>query len=127
VTGHISINSLYAERIEVLRRPCCRNRLPRSRRRAVFPFLADLPVAMTVASLRAQQVLLEESFFGLASVVSLEGHLSLSEGTFDRDLISTGLMAQAVHSGSLPAIQIKSSCLILILNCLNRPMCCQIF
>lgn len=81
LTGHLSVNSLSAERIEVLRKPLPDDSAEKSKSQGFS--LPNLPVAINISSLRAGQVLFGKELFGMASIISLDGNLTLANGTLD--------------------------------------------
>ncbi|RCL00864.1 MAG: translocation and assembly module TamB [Candidatus Tokpelaia sp. JSC189] len=81
LTGYLSINSLSAECIEVLRKPLPNASAGKSKS---WNFsLPNLPIAINISSLHVSQVLFGKEFFGIASVISLDGNLTFANGTLD--------------------------------------------
>jgi len=78
LAGRVSINSLSAERIEVLRRPLPQQSAPQPEAGSFS--LPALPVAVIVDSLHTRQILFDEQLLGVGLLVSLDGHLTLSGG-----------------------------------------------
>jgi len=79
LTGHISINELSAERIEILRRPLSPpSRLP-DMQAQIFT-LPQLPVGLEIGSLSSPLLVLGEDLFGRATRLALGGSLTLADG-----------------------------------------------
>ncbi|AQX28637.1 MULTISPECIES: translocation/assembly module TamB domain-containing protein [unclassified Bartonella] len=82
--GHVEINQLSAEKIIFLRKPQSSS--------SISFFAADqfsipkLPIAIFVNTLMVDCVTFEKDIFGLASDVSLKGHLTLDSDEFDSNI-----------------------------------------
>ena len=77
--GNLSIQSLTAERIDFIRKPLPDNSLP-SPESSSFS-LPELPLAINLDRLDVAHLYFGQDIFGLASEVSLQGSLSLVDGS----------------------------------------------
>ncbi len=83
-SGALTINSLTAETIQVLRRPLVDVDLPNIEARAwVIP---ELPITVDIGGLRIARLEFGVGVFGLASVVSAEGSMNLAGGSLEATL-----------------------------------------
>lgn len=78
-TGRLSIQSLVAERIDFIRKPLPDTGLP-SPESSSFS-LPELPLSINIDSLDVASLTFGPDIFGLQSVVSLNGNLSLADGS----------------------------------------------
>lgn len=78
-TGRLSIQSLVAERIDLIRKPLPDNSLP-SPESSSFS-LPELPLSINIDSLDVARLKFGPDIFGLQSEVSLNGNLSLADGS----------------------------------------------
>lgn len=79
--GRLSIQSLVAERIDLIRKPLPDNNLP-SPEASSFS-LPELPLSINIDSLDVASLHFGQDIFGLQSVVSLKGNVSLAGGSLD--------------------------------------------
>ncbi|MCV9906338.1 translocation/assembly module TamB [Brucella sp. HL-2] len=80
-TGRLSIQSLVAERIDIIRKPLPDNSLP-SPESSSFS-LPELPLSVNIDSLDVARLHFGQDIFGLQSEVSLNGNLSLADGSLN--------------------------------------------
>lgn len=80
-TGRLSIQSLVAERIDIIRKPLPDNSLP-SPESSSFS-LPELPLSVNIDSLDVAHLRFGQDIFGLQSEVSLNGNLSLASGSLN--------------------------------------------
>ena len=80
-TGRLSIQSLVAERIDFIRKPLPDNSLP-SPESSTFS-LPELPLSINIDSLDVAHLYFGQEIFGLQSEVSLNGSLSLADGSLN--------------------------------------------
>lgn len=80
-TGRLSIQSLVAERINVIRKPLPENGLP-SPESSSFS-LPELPLSINIDSLDVAHLHFGQDIFGLQSEVSLNGNVSLADGSLN--------------------------------------------
>ena len=80
-TGRLSIQSLVAERIDFIRKPLPDNSLPSPE--ATSFSLPELPLSINIDSLDVASLHFGQDIFGLQSVVSLNGNLSLADGSLN--------------------------------------------
>lgn len=80
-TGRLSIQSLVAERIDVIRKPLPDNSLP-SPESSSFS-LPELPLSINIDSLDVAHLHFGQDIFGLQSEVSLNGNVSLADGSLN--------------------------------------------
>lgn len=80
-TGRLSIQSLVAERIDIIRKPLPDNSLP-SPESSSFS-LPELPLSVNIDSLDVAHLHFGQDIFGLQSEVSLNGNLSLADGSLN--------------------------------------------
>ena len=80
-TGRLSIQSLVAERIDLIRKPLPDNSLP-SPESSSFS-LPELPLSINIDSLDVSSLHFGQDIFGLQSEVSLNGNLSLADGSLN--------------------------------------------
>lgn len=78
-TGRLSIQSLVAERIDLIRKPLPDNSLPSPE--ATSFSLPELPLSINIDSLDVARLKFGQDIFGLQSEVSLNGNLSLADGS----------------------------------------------
>lgn len=81
LVGRLSIQSLAAERIDVIRKPLPDNSLP-SPESSTFS-LPDLPISINLDQLAIARLHFGPDIFGLESEVSANGSLSLADGSLD--------------------------------------------
>lgn len=84
VFGNLDIDTLAAERIEVLRKPLPEEGMPAPEAGGFA--IPELPLSVMLDELRVPQVTFGEGVFGLASQISVNGRLSLSGGALDTAL-----------------------------------------
>ncbi|MBX3596806.1 MAG: translocation/assembly module TamB domain-containing protein [Rhizobiaceae bacterium] len=87
--GRLNIDSLGADRIEVLRKPVSDDSLP-SPEAGGFR-LPELPVSINLGELAIDRTVFGQNVFGLASEMSIAGNLSLAGGSLDAALTVTRL------------------------------------
>ncbi len=81
LVGRLSIQSLAAERIDIIRKPLPDNSLP-SPESSTFS-LPDLPISINLDQLTIARLHFGPEIFGLESEVSANGSLSLADGSLD--------------------------------------------
>ncbi|MHC5231496.1 translocation/assembly module TamB domain-containing protein [Brucella sp. LJL56] len=81
LVGRLSIQSLAAERIDIIRKPLPDNSLP-SPESSTFS-LPDLPISINLDQLAIARLHFGPDIFGLESEVSANGSLSLADGSLD--------------------------------------------
>ncbi len=81
LVGRLSIQSLAAERIDVIRKPLPDNSLP-SPESSSFS-LPELPISINLDQLAIARLHFGPDIFGLESEVSANGRLSLADGSLD--------------------------------------------
>jgi len=84
LAGRLDIESLTAERIDWPRMPAADDSAPAPESSGFS--LPELPVSVTIGELAIPEARFGEPVFGLASVLSLDGRLSLAEGSLDTEL-----------------------------------------
>lgn len=85
--GNLSINHLKAAEITVLRQPKPLPPDPSLPAPEATPFqLPDLPVAIELGEISIARILLDESLFGFAASLNLQGGLKLAEGSLATQL-----------------------------------------
>lgn len=90
--GNLSINQLSAKRIAVLRAPQPGETGPDIPNPEATPLkVPELPIAITLGSLKADRIELGAPLVGQDSIWSLEGGFSLVEGALDTALVLTRL------------------------------------
>ncbi|RCL02567.1 MAG: translocation and assembly module TamB [Candidatus Tokpelaia sp. JSC188] len=82
LTGYLSVNYLNVERIEVLRRPLSDISIKKSKTQG-FSSLLNLPIAINIASFHVSQILFSKELFGVTSVISFDGNITLANGMLD--------------------------------------------
>ena len=80
-TGRLSVQSLVAERIDIIRKPLPDTSLP-SPESSSFS-LPELPLSVNIDSLDVASLHFGQDIFGLQSEVSLKGNLSLADGSLN--------------------------------------------
>ncbi|RCL03872.1 MAG: translocation and assembly module TamB [Candidatus Tokpelaia sp. JSC161] len=73
--GHLTIHSFYAERVEILRKPCTPESNPSLKVNGLIPIL---PFAVAL-KFNFKNLFLDKPIYGMASVFSFNGDLSLSQ------------------------------------------------
>ncbi|MFW7358362.1 MAG: translocation/assembly module TamB domain-containing protein [Brucella sp.] len=81
LVGRLSVQSLAAERIDIIRKPLPDNSLP-SPESSTFS-LPDLPISINLDQLAIARLHFGPEIFGLESEVSANGSLSLADGSLD--------------------------------------------
>ncbi len=81
LVGRLSIQSLAAERIDIIRKPLPDNSLP-SPESSTFS-LPELPISISLDQLAIARLHFGPDIFGLESEVSANGSLSLADGSLD--------------------------------------------
>ncbi|MBV2142226.1 translocation/assembly module TamB [Falsochrobactrum sp. TDYN1] len=81
LTGRLSVQSLVAERIDLIRKPLPEEGLP-SPESSSFS-LPELPLSINIDQLEVASLHFGQDIFGLQSQVSLNGNLSLADGSLD--------------------------------------------
>ena len=89
ILGRLDISNLSADRIEWPRNPVPDESLPAPESSGFS--LPELPVSVDIGELAIGEARFGEPVFGLASTLSLEGQISLGDGTLDTDLDITRL------------------------------------
>lgn len=85
--GNLSINHLKAAEIAVLRQPKPLPPDPSLPSPEATPFqLPDLPVAIELGEISVARILLDETLFGFAASLNLQGGLKLAEGSLTTQL-----------------------------------------
>ena len=87
--GRLDIETLAADRIDVMRRPVPEEGLPPPEAGSLQ--IPELPLAVNIGTLDVPLVTFGEGVFGLASQISVGGHLQLVEGSLDTALDVTRL------------------------------------
>lgn len=82
--GRLSIDTLAADSIEVTRKPVPAEGLPPPESSGFS--LPELPVSITLGQLQVPRVAFGPTVFGLESVLSINGRLSLADGALDTAL-----------------------------------------
>lgn len=82
--GRLSIDTLAADRIDVMRKPLPSEAAP-SPESSSFQ-LPELPLSITLGSLEVPHVVLGEDLFGLAAEIAVTGNLQLASGALDTTL-----------------------------------------
>ncbi|RLQ88429.1 translocation/assembly module TamB domain-containing protein [Notoacmeibacter ruber] len=82
--AQLEIDSLSAENIVMTRKPAPAE-TPMEAEATPFQ-LPDLPVAIRIGELAVERAEFDETVFGLASILSMQGNLSLRDGTLDTAL-----------------------------------------
>ena len=80
LTGALQINSLSAERLEILRPPVAESGVELEDAEATPFALPDLPVSVDIGAFSIDEVLLAEPVIGLPATLSIEGSAQLSGG-----------------------------------------------
>ncbi|CAF25548.1 translocation/assembly module TamB domain-containing protein [Bartonella quintana] len=94
--GRMDVNQLSVEQITFLRKPQGSS-LVSSIEAGKFS-LPKLPLAISISTLTAKHVAFEQNLFGLSANVSLKGHLTLTHGDFDVDIVAHRLDARGSFS-----------------------------
>lgn len=84
IFGNLDIETLAAERIDILRKPLPDESLPAPEAGGFS--IPELPLAITLDELRVPLIAFGEDVFGLASQISVNGRISLSGGALDTAL-----------------------------------------
>ena len=87
--GRLDIETLAADRIDVMRRPVPEEGMPPPEAGSLQ--IPELPLAVNIGTLEVPLVTFGEGVFGLASQISVGGHLQLVEGSLDTALDVTRL------------------------------------
>lgn len=82
--GRLSIDTLGAERIDILRKPLPDEGAPAPEAGAFK--VPELPVSVTLSQLEVQRIVFGPTVFGLASKIKAAGRLQLSDGSLDTAL-----------------------------------------
>jgi translocation and assembly module TamB len=82
--GRLDINSLGAERIDILRKPLPDESLPPPEAKGFS--LPELPLAVILQDLQIGRIAFGDGVFGLKSEISLAGNLKLEGGSLDSNL-----------------------------------------
>ncbi|KAA6405807.1 hypothetical protein DPQ22_03000 [Candidatus Tokpelaia sp.] len=89
--GRVSINSLTADSVEILRRPAATEEKPLSLKVNSDFSLPHLPLGIKIEALAISRLLLGEELTGQAASLSLTGRLSLSGGRLEADIAAARL------------------------------------
>ncbi|WP_420960350.1 translocation/assembly module TamB domain-containing protein [Brucella sp. IR073] len=81
LTGRLSVQTLAADRIDVIRKPLPDDSLPSPEARGFS--LPELPLAINLDQLNVAHLTFGKDVFGLASEVTANGRLSLADGSLD--------------------------------------------
>ncbi|APG48187.1 translocation/assembly module TamB domain-containing protein [Phaeobacter porticola] len=85
--GAFSVNTLKADRIHIERAPAAPLEDPNLPTPEAAPFqLPELPVSITLGEIKVGRLTLGQDLVGVAAVLSLDGSLSLANGTLDSAL-----------------------------------------
>jgi translocation and assembly module TamB len=84
LTGRLSVQTLAADRIDMIRKPLPDEGLPAPETRGFS--LPELPLAINLDQLNIAHLTFGQSVFGLASELSATGRLSLADGSLDTAL-----------------------------------------
>jgi translocation and assembly module TamB len=84
LTGRLDIQSLTAERIEWPRMPTADDSAPAPESSGFS--LPELPVSVTIGELAIPEARFGDPVFGLESVLSVDGRLSLADGSLDTEM-----------------------------------------
>jgi len=84
IFGNLDIDTLAAERIDILRKPVPDESMPAPEADGFA--IPELPLAVTLDELRVPLITFGEGVFGLASQISVNGRISLSGGALDTQL-----------------------------------------
>ncbi len=87
--GRLDIETLRADRIDVLRRPLPAEGLPAAETSGFA--IPELPVSVALGQLQVDRVVFGDGVFGLASEISVGGRLQLADGSMDTGLDITRL------------------------------------
>ena len=87
--GRLDIGTLAADRIDVMRSPVPEEGMPPPEAGSLQ--IPELPLAVNIGALQVPLVTFGEGVFGLASQISVGGHLQLVEGSLDTALDVTRL------------------------------------
>ncbi|WP_455477782.1 translocation/assembly module TamB domain-containing protein [Bartonella sp. B10] len=103
--GHLEIDRLVAEQITFLRKPhSCSLIASLEEKKFSLP---KLPVAVSINTIIAKHVVLEQDFFGFSADVSLKGSIVLANGNFEADIEAHRLDASG-HFSILTQISNRS-------------------
>ncbi|WP_255431659.1 translocation/assembly module TamB domain-containing protein [Ruegeria sp. THAF57] len=92
IRGRFSVNSLTAQEIDIARAPGATTTDEPAATVETQPFqLPELPVAIEIGEIRIDEVSLGEPLIGVAADLSINGNLSLADGTLDTSLDVTRL------------------------------------
>ncbi|WP_254429182.1 MULTISPECIES: translocation/assembly module TamB domain-containing protein [unclassified Ruegeria] len=92
IRGRFSVNSLTAQEIDITRAPGATTTDEPAATVETQPFqLPELPVAIEIGEIRIDEVSLGEPLIGVAADLSINGNLSLADGTLDTSLDVTRL------------------------------------
>ncbi len=87
--GKLSIDTLRADRIDVLRKPLPAEGLPPAETSGFS--VPELPVSVSLGQLQVDHVTFGQDVFGLASEISVGGRMELADGSLDTALDITRL------------------------------------
>ncbi len=92
IRGRFSVNTLTAQEIDIARAPGTTTKEEPPPSAETQPFqLPELPVAIEIGEIRIDELALGEPLIGVAADLSVNGDLSLADGTLDTNLDITRL------------------------------------
>jgi len=92
IRGRFSVNALTAQEIDIARAPGTTTKETAAPSAETQPFqLPELPVSIEIGEIRVDELSLGEPLIGVAADLSLNGNLSLADGTLDTKLDVTRL------------------------------------
>jgi len=92
--GRLSVNSLSADTIEILRKPLPNPETVELEAKSSGFSMPDIPVGIYIGSLNVRQLLLGQDLIGQPAALSLEGKLDYAGGALDTDLSAKRLDGQ---------------------------------